>query len=209
MQPKIFDEKHIPDWVLENAVTEAPLARPLAPSRIVETDMPPSPSPLSSDMDGIDVFKRGNVLHKLLEVLPQITEENRKDSILGYLSSPSLELDKVTQKKWCTEILSVMHTYPHVFDVTTKAEVPISGIVTVNGKKHPISGIIDRLCITDDTIYIVDFKSNVHVPNTAEEVPETYKIQLSVYKDLLQEIYPDKHIKTQLLWTYSCKMMNV
>ncbi len=208
-QQKSFVEKHIPEWVMQNAVAESPLARPLAPSRIVNSEMPASPSPLSSDTDGIDVFKRGIILHKLLEILPQITEDNRKNSILGYLSSPSLELDTGTQEKWCTEILSVMNTYPYIFDITTRAEVPISGIVTINGEKHPVSGIIDRLCITNDTIYIVDFKSNVHVPNSVAEVPETYKVQLSVYKDLLQEIYPDKQIKTQLLWTYSCEIMNI
>ena len=199
----------VPDWAIQNAVAESAGVRPLSPSRILETEMPPSPSPLAKDAEGIDVFKRGNVMHRALEILPNVALERREKSLQSYLSSNMLKLDEKIQKEWAREILAVLSSHSYLFDDSSMAEVPISGVLKIEGVDCPISGIIDRMCVGDDTVWIVDFKSNRPAPNTISDVPEAYKIQLDIYKRLVQNIYPEKEIKTMLLWTYSCKIMDI
>ena len=199
----------VPDWAIQNAVAESAGVRPLSPSRILETEMPPSPSPLAKDAEGIDVFKRGNVMHRALEILPNVALERREKSLQSYLSSNMLKLDEKIQQEWACEILAVLSSHSYLFDDNSMAEVPVSGVLKIEGVDCPISGIIDRMCVGDDTVWIVDFKSNRPAPKTVSDVPEVYKIQLDIYKRLVQNIYPEKEIKTMLLWTYSCKIMDI
>ncbi|HSQ98270.1 MAG TPA: PD-(D/E)XK nuclease family protein [Rickettsiales bacterium] len=61
-----------------------------------------------------------------------------------------------------------------------------------------ISGQIDRLTITEDKVFIIDYKNTNYLP---KQVPEKYKKQLELYKILLEKIYPDKVIECYILWT--------
>ena len=82
------------------------------------------------------------------------------------------------------------------------AEVPIIG--TLEGV--PFSGQIDRLIIQEKEVILVDFKTNRCVP---QKVPENYQKQLNAYRDLLKNIFPDKIMKSYLLWTENMTLMEV
>ena len=72
-----------------------------------------------------------------------------------------------------------------------------------------ISGQIDRLMIEENQIIVVDFKTNRNPAKTLAEVPNVYRSQLGAYKALLQKIYPQKNIKTFILWTNNANMMQI
>jgi ATP-dependent helicase/nuclease subunit A len=92
-----------------------------------------------------------------------------------------------------------------LFGLSSKAEVPIMG--EVDGKI--ISVQIDRLVVLDDEVWIVDFKTNRPAAKTVDEVQKVYVKQLSVYKTLLERIYPQKMVKTFLLWTDTAQIMQI
>jgi exodeoxyribonuclease V beta subunit len=73
-------------------------------------------------------------------------------------------------------------------DIRCKNELPIY----FEEEKRDVSAHIDRLLIELDKITIVDYK-------TGEEKSE-YKHQVSVYKRGIQKIYPDKVVKTVLIY---------
>ena len=64
-----------------------------------------------------------------------------------------------------------------------------------------IHGTIDRLLVTGTTVTAVDFKSNRAVPETPEETPVGLLRQMGAYAHALAQIYPDKVIETEILWT--------
>jgi ATP-dependent helicase/nuclease subunit A len=64
-----------------------------------------------------------------------------------------------------------------------------------------IAGQIDRFAVTDDAIYLVDFKSNRLPPPSAEAAPVAYLRQLAAYGALLAELYPGRAIRAGLVWT--------
>ena len=92
-----------------------------------------------------------------------------------------------------------------VFGANSKAEVPIMG--EVDGKI--ISGQIDRLVILPDQIAIIDYKTNRPAAKTLTDVPLSYYKQLRAYKALIAKIYPDKEIKTYILWTNTAHLMEI
>ena len=95
--------------------------------------------------------------------------------------------------------------FKHLFSKQSQAEVPVVGVLN----EEVISGQIDRLVVTDDSVLIIDFKSGKHVPSTQENVPIKYQKQMQTYKLLLQKIFPDKVVRTFLLWTDNLTLMEL
>lgn len=194
----------VPDFMLKPAAEEQPLSKPLTPSR--PDDEPAVVSPLAVKDNGV-FYKRGSLIHKLLQFLPETAPQNRKDEIVRFIKQRAPEFDLSETNKICAEILSLLDnpSFGSVFGPCSKAEVPLMG--EIGGKI--ISGQIDRLVIGQNQIIIVDFKTNRRPAAAPDEVPAAYVSQLGAYKALLQKIYPEKEIKTYILWTNSANMMEI
>jgi ATP-dependent helicase/nuclease subunit A len=72
-----------------------------------------------------------------------------------------------------------------------------------------LSGQIDRLVVTDDSVLIADFKTNREAPATVEEIPKLYRVQMALYRAALQKIYPGKRVDCALIWTDSARLMSI
>jgi len=98
-------------------------------------------------------------------------------------------------------VLNVLNNqqFAFLFDKNSKSEVPIFGNIDGN----LISGQIDRLSIVNNDLHFVDYKTTNILPN---KIPDKYLQQLTLYKKLLEKIYPDKDIKGYILWTSFGKM---
>lgn len=190
------------DYLLAPAPKEDTLAKPYAPShdKNDETDIVASPLKESGNF-----YKRGTIIHKLLQYIATVENKNRKSRAETFLRAemPDSSSDEVT--RITDEVLKLCQTYPEIFGTNSKAEVPIIG--EVGGKI--ISAKIDRLVIDDDKIIIVDYKTNRPAAVNLAEVPEIYINQLNTYKALLQKLYPQKNVESYILWTNTCNMMKL
>ena len=101
-----------------------------------------------------------------------------------------------------TEVLDAPHL-AHVFAADSLAEVPLTGEVI--GQR--MSGVVDRLIVSDTTVLAIDFKSNMTVPDSPGACPEGILRQLGAYADVLGQIYPDRRIETAVLWTRTANLM--
>jgi len=93
-----------------------------------------------------------------------------------------------------------------IFADNSLAEISVSGKIDNNSM---LAGQIDRLIITRDTIWIIDFKSNEKPPSCVSHLSMLYKNQLAYYKNAIKEIYPDHHVKTAILWTKTADLMKI
>jgi len=180
---------------LQNPASVEPTPpRPLSPSRMPEE--PAAASPLAANA----LYQRGNLIHKLLQYLPDIPAADRECAAEAIAS--------VHQYPEATEcIREAMGIIAHpqfafIFGEGTLAEVPVAGCITVGGKPVAISGQIDRLYIGEE-VWIVDFKSNREPP---EAIPHAYLRQLGLYRLLLRAIYPQKTVRCALLWTVAARI---
>ena len=67
-----------------------------------------------------------------------------------------------------------------------------------------IRGTIDLLLIYDDRIEIVDYKTD-----KSKKYIDKYKKQLSIYRDVIKEVYPDKRITAKIFYTGLNEIMEV
>ena len=151
---------------------------------------------------------RGNFIHALLQYLPEVEDAQRPQAVQKLAALRAQGLSEQEVQSATAEVLSVLRDerFAFLFGAGSLAEVPVAGCVELDGKQVAVSGQIDRLYLGSGEIWIVDFKSNVHVPRAAEDVPVAYKRQLRLYQRVLQAIYPQKPVRCALLWTSSCEL---
>lgn len=196
-----------PEWLFQNAPAEGYLSKPLAPSHMDDDiDNEISLSPLEENV-AVNAYRRGELMHKLLQYLPNTKEAERESLIANFLDKNAAEMPAQEKKKICEELLSLLKNeeFSAIFGSTSKAEVPLMGCV--NGRI--ISGQIDRLVVLENKVMIVDFKTNRPAAKKIEDVPVAYIRQLNAYAELVMQIYPHKEICKYILWTNTAQLMRL
>ena len=198
--------EEMPAWINAPAPAEAPLAQPLAPSRPLADD-PPVQAPLGGAGEDADPFRRGIILHRLLQFLPEVTPGQRGAAAQRYLARPTLGLGEAERGALAAEALAVLAepAFAAVFAPEALAEAPIAGAVG----EYVMSGQIDRLLIGEEEVLVVDYKTNREPPQREADVPAVYIRQMAAYRAALQAIYPDKAIRCALLWTAAPRLIEL
>lgn len=192
----------LPGWAQTPAAAERRPGAVLNPSRL-GGDEPALTSPLSSL--GTSKFLRGNLIHRLLQSLPDLPPREREEAARRLLGRRQYGLAAEDIEAIAGDVLAVIDepSFAAVFGAASRAEIPIVGVVG----DVAISGQIDRLATTEDEVLVVDFKTNRTVPRSEDEVAEIYLRQMAAYRHLLRQIYPGKTVRCALLWTDSPELM--
>ncbi len=193
----------MPKWCSDAAPPEPTPPRPLMPSR---PDAEPSVrSPLGAD-DGAR-FVRGRLIHRLLQTLPELPPEARAAAAARFLARPIQALDPAQQAQLAREALAVLahKDFVPLFGPGGVAEAPVVGRLG----DHVIAGQIDRLVVTDTTVFVLDYKTQRPVPASPEDVPRVYLRQMAAYRRALAAIYPDRAIRCGLVWTDGPSLMEL
>jgi ATP-dependent helicase/nuclease subunit A len=198
----------LPDWARRTAPAEPAPPQPLAPSRPAEAE-PPSRSPLGPD-SGLR-FRRGLLIHRLLQSLPERPAAERGAAGRAFLASPLHDLAPEQQEEILDEVLRVLEApeLAPLFGPGSRAEVPLAGLIETVAGPQVIAGQVDRLLVENDTIWLIDYKSQRPAPERAEAVPALYLRQMAAYRALLARIYPGRAIRSYLLWTDQPRLMQL
>ena len=196
----------LPAWASMPPADEPAPPRPIAPSLDLgrhPADEPPVRSPLGEDAG--KRFQRGLVIHRLLQTLPELPEDQRGAAARRYLALPAHGLDGGERASIEAETLAVIGAPQHarLFGPGSLAEVPIVGVVG----GHVVSGQVDRLVVSSEGIDIVDYKTNRPPPHRPADVAEIYLKQMAAYRAVLKLVYPDKPVRCLLLWTDGPSLM--
>jgi ATP-dependent helicase/nuclease subunit A len=192
----------LPDWSRQPPKPEPVPPRPLAPSRPEGTEPAPR-SPLGSDAGA--GFRRGLVVHRLLQGLPLLAPGARAGAARRFLARGVHRLDAEEQAAILAETLAVLAdpAAAALFGPQSVAEVPV--VALVNGRA--ISGRIDRLVVGADEVAIVDYKTLRPVPASEDAIPPLYLDQLRAYRSVVAAVYPGRRLRCGLLWTDGPSLM--
>ncbi|HVZ29514.1 MAG TPA: double-strand break repair helicase AddA [Asticcacaulis sp.] len=168
----------------------------------------PGTSPLDQ-RGGLGRYRRGNLIHKLFEILPEVPPPNRADMAARYLARQS-DLSDDQRREMTGAVMAVLTDarFADAFGPESRPEVALAGQIgtAAGGEAIMLSGRIDRLVVTKDRVLIIDYKSNRPAPDRAEDASLTYQRQMAGYVALLRQIYPDRAIDAALLWTDGPKL---
>jgi ATP-dependent helicase/nuclease subunit A len=194
------------------------LPRPLSPSgasALIEETREAVISGRSPVLDAEDepgfAVRRGLVLHKLLQMLPGLREDERPPAAERYLARAGAEWTDIERGKALSAVAAILGDprFSPLFASSSRAEVAIMGSLDVRGKVRSISGKIDRLAVGPGRVSIVDYKTNRPAPASLAEVPPAYVIQLALYRALLKPLYPGREIAAALLFTETPRLIEL
>ncbi len=213
----------LPEWAVTPLGPEhAPKIKYLSPSALRSDGesgtqaSAPRRSPLwSVDGGGAphDRFARGIHIHKLLQILPDVKTANRRKAAHNYLITHQ-KLDTKTVADIEAAVFGVLEhkdfapffAKPFGADIS-HAEISLAGRAQGLPEHIRLGGQIDRLCIVDGIVWILDYKSNRPPPQNEDKVAAIYIRQMAAYRALAKDIFKDMPVRTALLWTDGPRLM--
>lgn len=195
----------LPAWALAPArPVEAPGIATPSHMEDDEAELPAAAPHAPSDPLGRR-FRRGNLIHALLQSLPDLPEASRAEVGRAYLSRPGQGLDAAQAEEILAEALGVMAdpAIAAAFGPGSLAEAPLAG--RIGGRL--ILGQVDRLLVGPDRILVLDFKTNRPPPATTDGAPPAYLRQMAAYRAVLRAAFPDRPVECALVWTYGARAM--
>jgi ATP-dependent helicase/nuclease subunit A len=195
----------LPDWAAVAPEPEPVPPPPRAPTP-PDGDEPPVRSPLAGD-DGARRFRRGQLIHRLLQTAPELARDKRSSAMMRFLGRAAWGLDTQERLDIANEVADLLDhpRFVALFGPGSRAEVPVVGHVG----DRIVSGVVDRLVVTASEVLVVDYKTNRRPPAAAEDIPELYVRQMAAYRVALACIYPGRSVRCALVWTDGPKLIEI
>ena len=199
----------LPAWTAGLAAAEPPLARYASPSTLSEGAKAPAPSPLSA-VGGLGRYRRGDLIHRLLQLLPDLPTGERPAAAHRLLARER-DLTDEQRGEMAAAALAVLTDprFAAVFGPGSRAEVALAGAAAGLPAGLAVSGRVDRLLVEGKRVLVVDFKTNRPAPSRIQAADEAYILQMAVYAAVLAEIFPGRAIEAALVWTDGPRLMPV
>ncbi|MFM2302433.1 MAG: double-strand break repair helicase AddA, partial [Pseudomonadota bacterium] len=177
----------LPPWLETPPPAEPRPPRPLAPSAMGEDLAADPPYPPGS---GGAAARRGVLMHKLLERLPDVPAPQRKDAALAWLARTGAAFDAAARQEMAAAAVAVLAhpAWQDLFSPAALPEVPIAATVG----DQVVAGTIDRLLVESQRIRLVDFKTARRPPADLDGVPVSILRQMAAYAAALEVTYPGR-----------------
>ena len=162
------------------ARAKAAARAPLSPSSAFDEEIGRARARDSSAADRQKALERGRLVHRLMQSLPDIPPERRKDAAERYLAKAAAIFGADERADMARQVLAILddENFAEIFAPGSRAEVPIVGRIARAGDDPiPVSGQVDRLAVAGDAVLIADYKTDRRVPAGLDEV-EPYVAQL-------------------------------
>jgi ATP-dependent helicase/nuclease subunit A len=166
--------------------------------------VPAAESPLADRDTGGNRFRRGQLIHSLLQHLPSVPARDQWEAAVGFLDKPGLGLPPGEAERMADEVLAVL-SHPDLaplFGPDSRAEVPLTGVVA----DQVVGGLVDRLAVLPDRVLVADFKTNRRPPARVADTPVMYLRQMASYRAVLRAIFPNRTVLCGLIWTREARV---
>ncbi|MBS0410246.1 MAG: double-strand break repair helicase AddA, partial [Proteobacteria bacterium] len=207
--PETAAGDEVPVWARRLAPGEAAALRYASPSTLAEDGKGPAPSPLGV-VGGLGRFRRGEIIHRLLQLLPDLAPDARAAGAERLLVRER-DLTEAQRTEMAGAALAVLNDarFAEVFAPGSRAEVALAGAAARLPAGLAISGRVDRLRVTPERVLVIDFKTNRPAPDRIEDADRAYVVQMAVYRAVLAEVFPGRAVEAALVWTDGPRLMPV
>jgi len=203
-----------------STVVDPNLSKPFTHLNMLKDIVPSEISPITEISNSIDknsnylarhdLQTRGTVLHRMLQLMTEQSNIEQKLLQHNLFFNGELSEQDFTRLWHEAEILTQQHSLSYLFDPTQYEaafnEVPIC----YNLPQYHVHGVVDRLVIAGNTVYIVDYKTQMTTnPAVQAEIAGNYIPQMSLYGHGAKLLWPDKDIKAQILFTRNANIVNI
>ncbi len=190
----------LPGWSARAPAAET-TPRWASPTSLADGARASAPSPLAQQ-GGLGRFRRGELIHKLFEVLPDVPEAERR-AAAARLMGREPDLDDPQRAEMIEAVFAVLDDprFAEVFGEGSRAEAAVAGSAPELPPGVAVSGRLDRLVVRPERVLVIDYKTNRPAPERAEDADPAYLAQMAVYAAVLRRLYPGRAVEAALVWT--------
>ncbi|MXX98879.1 MAG: AAA family ATPase [Gammaproteobacteria bacterium] len=179
------------------------LPQQVEPSRVGMDKKMSAPTSASKDAQ-----LRGLIIHKALELSSQQSYRDLsafKQALAAYSDADADMIGACAEEAWSLlqnpELKVLFAKTPYK---KTYHEMPL---LYEDDKGQVVYGKVDQVCVADDQIWIIDYKTNRPPASNTEQFYQKlaahYLPQMQCYKEGVAKLFPNKPIKLSLLFTKS------
>ena len=183
------------------------MARYASPSGVVESVETSESSPLAA-VGGLGRYRRGDLIHRLLQVLPDLAADRRASAAARMLERER-DLSDAQRREMAEAALAVLDDprFADVFGPGSRAEVALAGTAPGLPSGFAVSARVDRLLVQPDRVMVIDFKTNRPAPDRIEDADDAYILQMALYAAVLGAVFPGRRVEAALVWTDGPRLM--
>jgi ATP-dependent helicase/nuclease subunit A len=165
---------------------------------------------IASGYDRDESLKRGQMIHRALELFchePPCTIEQTRQQLSNELA---IDMNDTELNDCIEEAHATINNeqFTNLFKPTNEAKSYNELPVMYAQDNNMVYGIIDRLIVHEDMIELIDYKTHrVTDESTLVTLSQNYKQQLSLYREGISRIWPDRPVKSGLLFTNSARLI--
>ena len=199
----------LPDWARRVARPDPAAQVYASPSTYGDSRRGATPSPLAAT-GGLGRFRRGDLIHKLFQSLPDLPADIRSEAAAKILSRER-DLTEEHRREIARAALTVLEDprFAEAFGPGSRPEAAVAGTSPELPLGLSISGRVDRMVVRPDRVLVIDFKSNRPAPDRIDNADPAYITQMALYVAVLREIFKGRRIEAALIWTDGPKLMPV
>jgi ATP-dependent helicase/nuclease subunit A len=93
-----------------------------------------------------------------------------------------------------------------LFGTDSLAEAPIAATL---GDGRVIAGTVDRLCVGETLVRVIDYKTGRNAPSSLADVPPSHLAQMNAYAEALRVIFPDRRVEANVLYTAAPRLITL
>jgi ATP-dependent helicase/nuclease subunit A len=177
-------QRELPDWLIRQPTHPDTVQGHWTPTRLTNA---------GKSVKSFSGVSRGRVIHKILQEIPGLAEYDALKEARRLLEKSHLDTALAEE---IVDLISKPETLDF-FALTSQAEVSL-GAILPDGQRF--AGRVDRLVIRPNDIWVLDYKTDWNVPEALSHT-HPYVTQMAAYAVALRQAYPNKPVKTALLWT--------
>jgi ATP-dependent helicase/nuclease subunit A len=207
---EVTAQVELPSWLRQAAPVQAPRPVPLAPSSAFDEEIARAVPGTAGDRQM--ALQRGQIVHRLMQSLPDIAPALRKSALEHYLGKAARNLAADEHAEIARHVVAILEDelFADVFAAGSRPEVPIVGRISrPDCEPILIAGQVDRLIVTDEAVLVVDYKTDSLVPGGVDDAPPAYIAQLALYRAVLMRIYPGKNVRAALIFTAGPQLLEI
>ncbi len=153
---------------------------------------------------------RGIVIHRALDLLSRINALSPQKTLQQLASENGLSTKNPDLKNWLKEAIEISEAaqFEVIFSPAEGSQNHNEIPLLYEADHQAVYGLIDRLVIGEKEILLIDYKTHAQVTSeTAKAKAESFKQQMSLYREGVQRIWPDHIIRTGLLFTACAELV--
>ncbi len=179
----------------------------LSPSNLSDRNSQRNIPAATAALDEDEHSIRGEIIHRMLELVTNSSTAQNRPLITQVITEEyGQQTTPALLNTWLDEVYTLIETpsLQLLFDPAQYHSAHNEMTINFTKEKSSITGIIDRLVVTNDSVIIIDYKTHRHANHqNAASIAENYRDQLDMYQCGIEKIWPNMPVKKLLLFTNS------